>query len=217
MSWSHKKLQYILGAKPIAVNNFSQSTQSQRGPKYRSLVPPTGSLLRRLQDKVDEILAERKRGIDATTPVFYDRPMIEAPSTHSSPNVMGLFMCPPDTYGLCACLTISDMATLAFVSASIWAGTPENWRRLLALRRVVVKFVWSRAFDVLIRRVSPRPSQKLSIVQAVYMYFETTDRATVPAFAHKLPVDDPHNELICPLGELRNTFRLVLLGLQGLN
>ena len=196
MKWSHGKLQSILDADPVAVNNFTQSTQSEHGPRHRASEPVPGSLLRALHDKVDVIVAKHEA----------KRTVLPEPRRQGLPEPRRQFDKVMDTLITCgffSYLTISDVAAVAFVSASKWANTPQCLRKVIALRRVVVKFVWSRAFDALIRQVSPQISEKLATVQAVYKYFELADKYPVPPFAATLR-EVPHdrqNELVCRLWE----------------
>ena len=211
MKWSEQKLQSILEADPIAVNNFTQSTNSQNGPTHRDSVPPKGSLLRALHDKVDEIVTERTvRSAGASS-----SRVAPISVTDSVGSRVLKCMFENDLY---AFLTISDMTAVAFVSTSKWANTPQTLRKVLAFRWIVVKFAWSRACDALIRQVTPRISQRLATVQAVYVYIEMTDKYPVPLFVATLPSDSRQNELVGPLGEFRHTFGFfICLASRGQN
>ena len=190
-------------ADPVAVNSFTQSRNSEHGPKHRASVPPEGSLLRALHDNVDEIVAKHE------LPIISQAERTVRPVTMARAAVVEKFTCPQDSFGFWPWLTISDMAAMALVSPEVMAKTPQCWRKVLALRRVAVKFVWSRAFDALITKVSPQISQKLATVQAVYEYVELTDKYKVPlrSCVGTLHSGDRRNELICLLGEF-----ILLLG-----
>jgi hypothetical protein len=186
-----------LEAEPIAVNNFTQSTQSAHGPKLRASVPPQGSLLGALHRKVDEIVAKYElAGTCSENSAGLNVPQV-LPATH----VLDTLVHPQDAYGFFSFLTISDMVGVTSASAWHLANTPDKLRQVITFRRVVVKFVWSRAFDALVRQVSPRMSEKLACVNAVYKYFELTDMYAVSRNATKLLSGDRQKKLVCPLGE----------------
>ncbi len=189
VNFARVQLGNMLARDPVAVNNFTQSAQSEHGPKKRESKPSKISLLGALYDKIDQNIALLHAATNQTQ-VPEVRPV--------APNPLLKAFGPSDQCGFLGFLVMPDITAIACASASMLQSMPQRWRDLITFQRIVTRFAWGRSLDALMSQVTTRMSQKMSIVASVYQYFELTGKYPAPPIMTRMNFQcGPEMTLIC--------------------